>query len=267
VIAGVGAIISLIGAIFAHHAAAVKRDLNFGCSAIPAVNNAFSVIRQAVASGQMKASDAAAALPQIYSQYMSAGGAGGSVSSGPSGIPGGGQPINDSPWCNSNCELSVVLLAMILFWQAQFQAMAAASSQAALPAAPAPVPSQAIPAQPTVTTPAPRPTLAPAVPTSALVLRPPTAAASTSTPGWVFLAAAAVMRHQKIRAQRQRTHNFLMEGLHGTSAQHGIRRREIDQVIVVDYDGAKRKFFAPRAKSLRICFGNSRWATRPHPRA
>ena len=154
VVAGVGAIISLIGAIFQHHAAAVARDLQFGCSAIPAVNNAFAVIRQGVQDGTIKAADAATALPQIYEHYMSAGGASGSAS-GPGGIPSGGTAINDSPWCNSNCELSVVLLAMVFYWQAQFQALAAQqayeaqqaaaasqSSASSAPSAPAPSVSQ-----------------------------------------------------------------------------------------------------------------------------
>jgi hypothetical protein len=124
VVAGVGAIISLIGAIFAHHAAAVKRDLAFGCGTIPAVNNAFAVIAQGVQSGQIKPADASTALWEIYSKFMSLGGASGS-SAGPGGIPGGGTAINDSPYCNSNCEISVLIYAMCLYWSAQYQAMAA----------------------------------------------------------------------------------------------------------------------------------------------
>ncbi len=132
IIAGVGAIISIIGAIFAHHAAAVKRDLNFSCSAVPAVNNAFAVIMKAVQNGTMLPGDAAAALPHIYEQFMAAGGASGSES-GPVSIPSGGSPINDSPYCNSNCLVSIQILAMVFFWQSQFQAIA--SQQAAAQAA------------------------------------------------------------------------------------------------------------------------------------
>jgi hypothetical protein len=123
IVAGVGAIIGLIIAIFQHHAQAVARDLQFGCSAIPAVNNAFAVVIQAVQQGTMSPTDAANALPQIYTSYMAAGGASGSLS-GPGSIPGGGTPINDSPFCNSNCELSVVVLAMVFYWQSQFLAQA-----------------------------------------------------------------------------------------------------------------------------------------------
>jgi len=127
---GAGLIISVINMIFQHHAAAVQRDLNFGCSVIPAVNNAFSVIFKAVQSGQMNPGDAASALPEIYSQYMSAGGASGSAS-GPSSIPGGGAAINDSPYCNSNCLLSICLYAMVLYWQEQFQTQAAQAAASA----------------------------------------------------------------------------------------------------------------------------------------
>jgi hypothetical protein len=132
VIAGAGAIIGLISAIFQHHAAAVKRDANFYCAAVGGVNNAFNVIKTAVQNGTMKPSDAANALPEIYSQMMAAGGASGS-SSGPGSIPSGGAPINNHPYCNSVCELSICVLGMVFYWQAQFQSMvsqqAAAESQ------------------------------------------------------------------------------------------------------------------------------------------
>jgi hypothetical protein len=109
---GIGALISVIAMIFEHHAAAVKRDLAFGCGALPAVNNAFAVINQAVHAGQTTPAAAAQALDQIYQNYQSAGGA----------------AINNSPWCNSNCEMGVIVKAMVLYWQAQYQAMAATAS-------------------------------------------------------------------------------------------------------------------------------------------
>lgn len=123
IIAGVGAIISLIEAIFQHHAQAVARDLQFGCSAIPAVNNAMAVIIKGVGDGTILPGDAANALQEVYAQFMAAGGASGSAA-GPGGIPGGGKAINDSPFCNSNCELSIIVYAMVLYWTAQFQAQA-----------------------------------------------------------------------------------------------------------------------------------------------
>lgn len=115
IVAGVGAIIGLISAIFQHHAQAVKRDLSFGCSALPAVNNAFHVIAQGVQNGQINPADAAAALDHILSEYQAAGGA----------------AINYSPWCNSNCELGVILKGMVIYWKAQYAAMAAKQAAAA----------------------------------------------------------------------------------------------------------------------------------------
>jgi hypothetical protein len=130
IIAGVGAIIGMIEAIFQHHAQAVKRDLAFGCSAIPAVNNAMAVIIKGVQDGNIRPADAANSLETVYSQFMAAGGASGSAS-GPGGIPSGGKAINDSPFCNSNCELSLVVYAMVLYWTAQFQAQAAQAAAVA----------------------------------------------------------------------------------------------------------------------------------------
>lgn len=130
IVAGVGALIGLISAIFQHHAQAVKRDLAFGCSAIPAVNNAMAVIIKGVSDGNIRPSDAANSLQEVYSQFMAAGGASGSAS-GPGGIPSGGKAINDSPFCNSNCELSMVVYAMVLYWTGQFQAQAAQAAAVA----------------------------------------------------------------------------------------------------------------------------------------
>jgi hypothetical protein len=127
---GVGALISVIGMIFAHHAAAVARDLSFSCSAVPAVNNAFAVINKAVQSGQTTPAAAAQALDTIYAQFMSAGGASGSAS-GPGNIPSSGTAINNHPYCNSNCVVSVILKAMVLYLQSQYNAMAASVASTA----------------------------------------------------------------------------------------------------------------------------------------
>jgi hypothetical protein len=121
---GVGLIISVIAMIFAHHAAAVKRDAAFECSSLPAVNNAFAVVQQAVQSGVSTPADAAASLDEIYSQFMAAGGASGGPN-GPGSIPSGGTAINDSPYCNSNCEMSVSVRAMVIYWKAQYETLAA----------------------------------------------------------------------------------------------------------------------------------------------
>lgn len=182
---GVGVIFAVIDLIFAHHAAAVKRDLNFGCSVIPAVNNAFALINQAVQNGQTTPANAAAALDQIYSKYMSAGGASGSAS-GPGGIPGGGTAINDSPYCNSNCEISVAIYAMVLYWKAQYQAMAAqaaavAAEQAAQANESAPTSAQSL--------------TSPAIPVSEFSSSVPAGSGGFSLkeiPAWGWLALAAI---------------------------------------------------------------------------
>lgn len=139
---GVGALISVIGMIFAHHAAAVQRDMNFICGALPAVNNSIAVIKQAVAAGQTSPAAAAAALDEIYSQFMTAGGASGSAS-GPGNIPDSGVAINKHPYCNAACELSMVLKAMVLYWQSQFMAAAGAPAAASSTSVPAGTPTPA----------------------------------------------------------------------------------------------------------------------------
>jgi hypothetical protein len=139
VIAGVSVLVSIIGAIFAHHAAAVKRDYSFACSAVPAVNNAFQVVNQALASGQTTPEAASAALDEIYSQFMSAGGA-----SSPTSIPDSGTAINKSPFCNSNCETSVILKAMVLYWQSQYADIRPSLQFASTPAGYSLTPSTAV---------------------------------------------------------------------------------------------------------------------------
>jgi hypothetical protein len=167
---GIGAIFAVIELIFAHHAAAVKRDLSFGCAALPAVNNSFSLIAQAVQGGQMTPATAQAALLQVYETFMQQGGASGTAS-GPGSIPSGGTSINDSPYCNSNCEMSVILYAMVLYWQAQYAAIAEQQAAEAQQAA----------AASSGTTPAPgNSVIAPGVPGSGLASVPPLA--------WVALA-------------------------------------------------------------------------------
>jgi len=139
---GIGALVSVVGMIFAHHAAAVARDMSFLCSAVPGATNAFQVINQAVKSGQTTPAAAIAALDEVYSQFMTAGGASGSTS-GPGNIPDSGVAINKHPYCNAGCEMSIILKGMVLYWQSQYQAMAAKQAAAAPAAAPASTPTPA----------------------------------------------------------------------------------------------------------------------------
>jgi hypothetical protein len=126
VIAGLSILVGFIKLIFAHHAAAVKRDLQFGCAALPAVNNAFVVVFQALQNGQTDSQSASQALDEIFSQFMIQGGA-----TSPSNIPNGGTAINKSPYCNSNCEMSVIVKAMVIYGQSRL-------ADVQLPIAPAP---------------------------------------------------------------------------------------------------------------------------------
>ena len=126
---GVGLIVAVIGMIFAHHSAAVKQEQQIGCASLAAFNNAMSVIQQAVQNGQTTPAAAAASLDSLYSSYRSY------IS--PS--------YGTSPYCNANCEMAVIAKAMVLYWQAQFSALAA--QQAAALASPSPVQAQPAPVQ------------------------------------------------------------------------------------------------------------------------
>jgi len=111
---GVGLIISVIGMIFAHHAAAVKQEQQLYCAAIQAANNALAVIAQAVANGQASPADAAASLDSLYQQASSY----------------VAPAVQHNP-CNANCELMVVLKAIVLYQESQYQAAAAQAAAVA----------------------------------------------------------------------------------------------------------------------------------------
>lgn len=194
---GIGALVAVIGLIFAHHAAAVKRDTAFGCGALPAVNNSFQLVAQAVQAGQLSASDAASGIVTIYEQFMSAGGASGSAS-GPGSVPSGGTAINDSPYCNSNCEMSVILFGMVLYWQSQYQALAAQQSAEAQQAAAVSTPSGVSTQTPATVVPSttPTPSTSPSSVSSSMVVPAaivaPAASGVSAVPAWAWLLLAAV---------------------------------------------------------------------------
>jgi hypothetical protein len=111
---GAGAIISVIMAIFAHHAAAVKQEQQLGCAAINAFNNAISVIDSAVAAGQTTPDAAASSMDTLIGQvdqYVS-----------PS--------VKHNP-CNADCELTVLVKAIVLYKKALYNGMAAVSAATA----------------------------------------------------------------------------------------------------------------------------------------
>jgi hypothetical protein len=170
---GVGLIISVIGMIFAHHASAVKQEQQIGCASLAAFNNAMSVISSAVANGQTTPAAAAASLDSLYSSsrsYIS---------------PSWGT----SPYCNANCEMSIIAQAMVIYWKAAYAASAAAS--AAPP--PAPVTASTV-SQPGSGSAGSGPVNAPIVASGSILTVPQTSAPSpaASMPWWAWLAAAAV---------------------------------------------------------------------------
>jgi hypothetical protein len=116
---GIGIVVSILTMIFMHHAQAVAQEQNLGCVGIAGANNSFAVINQGVQSGQISPADASTALNTVLSQaqkYMN-----------PS--------IKNNP-CNADCEAYVLIKAIVLYMQSQFEAMAEAAAAAALPAAP-----------------------------------------------------------------------------------------------------------------------------------
>src|SRR5271155_3833803 len=74
------------------------------------------------------------------------------------------------------------------------------------------------------------------------------------------------MRHEIIRAQSDRTHQFLMKRLHGARAQDGIRRSQVNQVIIMDDQRPKPELFAPRAKPSSLSLRNPHPSAIPHSR-
>jgi hypothetical protein len=152
---GIGLIVSVISIIFAHHAAAVQQEQQIECTATAAANNTMNVIAEGVQSGQIAPADAATALNTLYTNY--------SAMVKPS--------FGESPYCNANCELQIVMLGMVLYWQSQYQAMATAAAASPLASS---TPAAAVSS------------IVASIPGAAAV---ETAIASTGLPSWVLWAA------------------------------------------------------------------------------
>jgi hypothetical protein len=114
-IAGVGAIVAIVGMIFAHHAAAVRQEDQIYCAALPAAANAFAVIQQGVQSGQITPDQASAALDALLANFQQA--------IAPS--------YGHHPFCNALCEQKLVLDAYVRYWKGQYAVMAAQQAAAA----------------------------------------------------------------------------------------------------------------------------------------
>lgn len=110
----VGLVIGIIQTIFQHHQAAVRRDVAAQCALVPASNNAFRAILDAVQAGQISASEGAAALDAIPDQFLQSAGA----------------AKNNSPYCNALCEFLIRVRAIVYYWKSQLQAMIPAQGSA-----------------------------------------------------------------------------------------------------------------------------------------
>jgi hypothetical protein len=121
-----GAIANLFGSIFGGHAAAVGREQAALCAAIPAANQFLQQIDQALASGQVTASQASSLLDQVVQQYES-----------------GVAPIikmsNSS--CNAACVYLRELQAIVAKRKAQYADAATAASASISPSGAATAPS------------------------------------------------------------------------------------------------------------------------------
>ena len=107
--AGISALIGLFPLIFGHHAAAVKKEQNVLCAAVPAANNYLQIIAQAVQSGQATPQQGIDALHSLVSDFQSQVG----------GIR------ND---CNAACVMTYELQAIAAVMESQFQDLIAAQS-------------------------------------------------------------------------------------------------------------------------------------------
>ena len=110
-----GAILDLIGAISAHHEAAVANEQTILCQAVPATNAALAQVMQDVQNGAYSAAQGAAYLQQIQSAFQSA-----------------VQSITKS--CNEACGLTKELQAIVIAMTQQLSTISVSSGGSALSA-------------------------------------------------------------------------------------------------------------------------------------
>lgn len=183
----IAGLVGLFSTIFSHHAAAVKKEQNVLCTAVPAANNYFDIIDQAVSNGQADAQHALAALDSLAGDFHSA----------VSGI---------YKSCNAACVMQMCLDAAITAEKQKYQALAqqqaAAAAQAAAqppPAAPiAPVTASPAPQSPAVVPARPNTVAAPGTPASSSYASfysggAPAAAPASSMPTWLPIAAGVAL--------------------------------------------------------------------------
>lgn len=103
---GISTLIGLFPLMFGHHAAAVKKEQNVLCTAVPAANNYFQVIDQAVRNGQVTPQHAIDALNSLQADFQSA-----------------VQPIMKE--CNAACVMNAAMQAAVKEQISRYQDLAA----------------------------------------------------------------------------------------------------------------------------------------------
>jgi hypothetical protein len=125
IVLAIGALTGVFGAIFGHHAAAVKKERSVLCSAVPAANHSLLVIYEAVQSGQATPQQGIDALNAVLTGFESA------VVS----IRHGSDP-NSSGECNAACELATDLHAIVLKKASEYQDLIDGAAQMVTPSRP-----------------------------------------------------------------------------------------------------------------------------------
>jgi hypothetical protein len=172
-----GAVLKVFSFIFAHHAAAVARERQVICAAVPAAQTSLQVIDQAVQAGQATPQIGSASLDQLLSDFSQ------QVSS----------IIKMSPsQCNAACVWTKMLTAIVAKKKADYADLAAQQAAAQVAA-------QQAAAAATSSLPAPlQSAVAPIAAAAAPLLAPITGAvnsisASTGAPTWALWGLAALV--------------------------------------------------------------------------
>jgi hypothetical protein len=179
---GISAIIGLFPLLFAHHAAAVRKEQSVLCSAVPAANNYLLIIDQGVQQGKATAQQAIAALSSLVSDFQT------TVSS----IMHGTDPTSQGE-CNAACVMFSELKAIVLVKQSQYQDLIAAYPPASMPSASGPVLVSPVTSGSTATIPAAFGTsAAPSARVTAPAAVAAAAAAASTGPSWLGIAALVI---------------------------------------------------------------------------
>jgi hypothetical protein len=172
----------IFGAIFGHHQAAVGREQNVLCSAVPAANDSFAVIDQAVQSGQFTPQQGMDALDKLAVGFQSA-----------------VQPIlkMDSRHCNAACVMTMAMKAVVAAKKAAYSALAAQQQAAQQQAAAAAAAAQQQAAAVVQSLPAGLQPIGTAV--SSVIAPVQAAIASAGLPSWVLPAAGLLFLYEAVK--------------------------------------------------------------------